>query len=136
MLSTTNIQVMHELRHVKISHHTCILQCTYKHIVCWYFMLVSISDGKLDFKLWFYASYGFGQGLNIWHTLGQVLPAAVRGAFHQDPGGLSCYIRPCNVVSITYCDGISQTGKSFTHLTGPANQSYYTGVIYTYFCDI
>lgn len=84
MLSTTNIYVMHELRHVKISHRTCILQYTYKHVVCWYFMLVSIRGSRFQTLIcikMLYTSYEFGQGLNIWHTLGQVLPAAVCGAF-------------------------------------------------------
>lgn len=69
---------MHELRHVKISHHTCILQCTYNHVVCWYFMLhySGLCNNALRI-IWTWTR----ATQNIWHTMGQVLPAAIRGAF-------------------------------------------------------
>lgn len=46
--------------------------------------LVSISGGRfqtLVCVIMLYASFGLGQGLHIWHTMGQVLPAAICGAF-------------------------------------------------------
>lgn len=81
---------MHELRDVKISHHTCILQCTCTYVqpccmLVLHVALVSISGGRfqtLVCVIMLYASFGLGQGLHIWHTMGQVLPAAICGAFH------------------------------------------------------
>lgn len=67
---------MHELGHVKISH-TCILQRTYTT------MLYAGTSCCITLVcvIMLYASFGLGQGLHIWHTMGQVLPAAIRGAF-------------------------------------------------------